>query len=401
MMKLHAIHTLGGLVLAALLCTPVTVAAQQQTGEFQSYTTPGWTFTPGVVIGALHDSNVTLLATQPTQVPLGDSLFEFHPFGEIDYYSARATMTAGYRGQFRRYFDLDPLNSADHRGFFSWRYRLNRCVTVFASENFAAVPTTDQLQVYGVPFQRRGSRYNGLAGTVEARLTRAVDLTVRYENTWVDFTEGDTSLNGGMVNGVRPSLTYRINDRISFGGEYELRFATLNGGLRNEVFQDTGALFRYRAGEQTLFEAAGGLAHLQDRERQQSRTGPYLRVQATHHTRRATFGGEFDRSYVPSVAFGDTNQNESLTGYIQMPLDRNRLYVQEAATWHRINPFDPTVLPLQSAWLTSVVGYRVQRWFRVEGYYALTNQDTQLAGGHIKRHVVGVQFVVSEPVRID
>jgi hypothetical protein len=400
MMKFYATRTVGGLVLGALLCTPPMVAAQQQTGEFQPSSVAGWTFTPGVVFGALHDTNVTLLATQPTQSPIGDSLFEFHPFGELDYYSARSTMNAGYRGQFRRYIDLDALNSADQRAFFTWRYRLNRRVNVFTSENFSATPTTDQLLLYGVPFQRRGSRYNAIAGTVDARLTRALDLSVHYDNTWVDFADSETPFSGGYVNGVRTSLTNRFTDRVSFGGEYEARWANLNGGLRQQLFQDMGALFRYRIAEDTQFEAAGGLALLNDRDRDLSRSGPYVRVEMVHRTQRATFGGEFNRSYVPSVAFGGTNQNESLRGYILMPLNRNRLYIQESGTWHRIDPFDPTELPLQSAWLTTVVGYRVQRWFRLEGYHALTRQDTHQAGGLIHRQVFGVQFVVSEPVRI-
>ena len=43
---------------------------------------------------------------------------------------------------------------------------------------------------------------------------------------------------------------------------------------------------------------------------------------------------------------------------------------------------------------------RSQRWFRIEGYHAFTRQDTRSAAGQINRHVIGVQFVVSEPVRI-
>jgi hypothetical protein len=195
-------------------------------------------------------------------------------------------------------------------------------------------------------------------------------------------------------------LSHRFGERVSFGGEYELRWADLNDGARQQLFQDAGMVFRYRVGEATSFEAAGGVAHLDDRTRAVTRTGPYVRVELVHHARRATVGAEFRRSYVPSVAFGGTNQTETARGYIQMPLNHNRLYVQESATWHRTNPFDAGVLPLQSIWINSVLGYAVQRWFRIEGYYALTNQDTRVAGGRINRNVVGIQFVVSEPMRI-
>jgi hypothetical protein len=51
-------------------------------------------------------------------------------------------------------------------------------------------------------------------------------------------------------------------------------------------------------------------------------------------------------------------------------------------------------------WVHTVIGYTVQRWFRLEGYHSLTHQNTPVPGGQITRNLAGVQFVVSEPVRI-
>ncbi|HET7694301.1 MAG TPA: hypothetical protein VFK57_01230 [Vicinamibacterales bacterium] len=390
-------------VAAAVLGTALwaaPAAAQDQTTEFPSWNIPGWTFTPGVVFGALYDSNVTLTSPGVGQEIPSDTLFQIEPFGQIDYFSPRTTLSGGYRGFLRRYVDLGALDSLDHRAFFTLRERVTRRLTVFVTENFAQVPTTDRLPLNGVPFLRGGARYNDLAGGLEARLSRSTDFTARYEVTWVDFMREDTPLTGGIVNGVRSSLSRRLTERVSLGGEYELRWADLNDGLRNQTFQDAGVVVRYRVGEVTNFEAAGGVAHLNDRTRGDSRTGPYVRAELIHRAPRATVGAEFRRSYVPSVAFGGTNQTETLRGYIQMPLARNRLYIQESASWHRSDPFDPAFLPLQSAWLNTVVGYAVQRWFRIEGYHALSRQDTRQAGGRIGRNIVGVQFVVSEPVRI-
>ena len=98
-------------------------------------------------------------------------------------------------------------------------------------------------------------------------------------------------------------------------------------------------------------------------------------------------------------AFG-TNQSQGLSGYVRMPLSRNRLYVQESAAWRRTDPFIVAELPFDSIWLHTVAGYSVQRWLRLEGYHSYSRQDTRLAGGQITRHVVGVQFVFSEPMRI-
>jgi len=383
---------------AALWTAPA--AAQNQSAEFPSWNIPGWTFTPGVVFGGLYDSNVTLTAPGFGQEIPSDKLFQIEPFGQVEYFSPRTTLNAGYRGFVRRYIDLGELDSIDHRGHFSLRERLSRRVTIFVTENFAQVPTTDRLQLNGVPFQRSGARYNAATGGIEARLTRSTDFTTRYEMTWVDFDREDTLLTGGIVNGLRTSLSRRFTERLSLGGEYDIRLANLNAGRRNQIFQDAGAVFRYLAAETTTFEAAGGLAHLNDQTLGLTRTGPYVRAELTHRARRATVGAEFRHSYVPSVAFGGTNQTQTVRGYIHMPLNHNRFYIQETATWYRTNPFDTSILPLQTGWLNTVLGYAVQRWFRIEGYHALSRQDTRQAGGKITRNVVGVQFVVSEPVRI-
>jgi len=115
---------------------------------------------------------------------------------------------------------------------------------------------------------------------------------------------------------------------------------------------------------------------------------------------RATIGANYRRSYVPSLVFGGTNQNQEVRGYIQMPLSKNRFYIQESAAWRRTDPFIQAELPLDSIWLNTTAGYALARWFRLEGYHSFTRQDTRQTAGQITRQIVGVQFVVSEPMRI-
>jgi hypothetical protein len=401
MMRVSTLR-LAAAFLGAVLCAAPAAAQQEQvtTTEFPSWHIPGWTFTPGVVFGAMYDSNVTLTAPGFNQVIPADKLFQIEPFGQLDYFSPRTTLNSGYRGFVRRYLELGELDGVDHIAFLNLREKLSRRVTLFVTENFSQVPTTDRLQLNGVPFVRNGARYNDAAGGIEARLSRSVDLMVRYETIWVDFDREDTILTGGIVNGGRVSLSRRFTERVSLGGEYELRWADLNDGTRNQIFQNTGGVFRYRVGEDTSLEAGGGVANLNDRSLNETRTGPYVRLELVHRARRATIGGEFRRSYVPSVAFGGSNQTETARGYIQMPLRRNRLYLQESVAWHRSDPLDPALLSLRSTWINTVLGYALERWLRIEGYHAFSRQDTRLAGGRIGRNVVGVQFVVSEPMRI-
>jgi hypothetical protein len=391
----------AALVTALLATAPLAAQQQEQPTEFQSWRLPGWSFTPGIRIGALFDSNVNVsFPVSPEAGTPSDKLYTFEPFGQLEYLSPRTVFSTGYNGSIRRYFSFDELDGNDHRAYLSLRHMLSRRVTLFANDNFIRVPTTDFLELNGVPFRRTGSRYDAFSGGVEARLSRTVDLITRYDLTWVDFTRKDTLLTGGFVNGVHAELSRRLTGRSSFGVEGGVRWADLDEGTRSLLFNETGVVYRYRTGPLTTFEAAVGLARLDDRTRDIQRNGPYARIGLTHRAERATLGVTFERSYVPSFTFGGTNQSQEVRGYLQMPLTRNRLYVQEAGAWRRTDPFVATELPLDSIWINSVVGYELQRWLRLESYYTFTRQNTRLFNGQIHRHIAGAQVVISEPMRI-
>jgi len=402
-------------VLAGLVGVAPLDAQQEQVTEFPSWRLPGWSFTPGVTIGALFDNNVAIApAAAPGGKPDSDRLFTFQPTGQLEYYDARTMFSSGYHGTIRRYVELSALDGVDHHGYFSLQRMITRRVTFYAKDNYMRVPTTDQLELNGVPFRRTGAKYNDLTGGLEARLSRTIDLTAEYENTWVDFVRKDTPLTGGFVNGVHASLSDRVSGRSSIGVEGGMRWANLTENRLDVtentlgvtavpvtlLFEDVGAVYRYRTGPLTVVEAAFGLAHLDDRTRGITRNGPYARAGITHRAERANVGAFYERSYVPSLAFGGTNQSEELRGYVEMPLARNRFYVQESAAWRRTNPFAVGEPPLASVWVDTLGGYALQRWLRLEGYWVFTRQDNRLAGGLVTRHIIGMQVVVSEPMRM-
>lgn len=390
---------LAALAFSATVVVPA--AAQDRTSsETSLWRIPGWTFTPGVIFGALYDTNVAIASPDVEKRTASDKLFTMAPFGDLSYLSQRTTFSTGYQGTLQRYFDFDGFNGTDHRAYLALRQRLSRRVTVFANDTYAQSPTTDRLDINGLPFQRTGARYNSFAGGMEARLTKNTDALVRYEMTWVDFVRKDTALTGGVVNGVQTELTRRFSERASAGVEYGIRLADLNESTKHLTFQDAGGVFRYRTNESTTVEASAGLAHLVDRTDDTTKSGPYAKLGLTRKTERATFGLAYSRSYVPSLAFGGTNQSQEARGYLQMPFNRNRFYLQESASWRRTNPFVKTELPLDSIFLNTALGYAVQQWLRVEGYHQFTTQDNRVAGGQISRHVGGLRFVVAEPMRI-
>jgi hypothetical protein len=151
-----------------------------------------------------------------------------------------------------------------------------------------------------------------------------------------------------------------------------------------------------------MFTLAGGLAHLDDRVLHTTETGPYLRAEVSHEVQKATVGASFEHTFGPSFGYGASSRNESVRGFVRMPLDRNRLYVQGTAAWRRSRPFNTggLELDLDTTSIRSTLGYATARWLRVEGYYAFSRQDTGVAAAGVNRHVVGSQVVVSQPMRI-
>jgi hypothetical protein len=386
--------------LAAVLLAAGTVAAQDQT-ELSNGRTPGLSFTPGMSLAAVFDSNVALAGSSEIgKQAQSDKLLIAEPFVQLDYYSKRTELTTGYQGYLRRYMEFDQLNGFDQHGHAFFRRLVSKRVTFVSSEDYARVPTTDELDLNGVRFSRTGARRNGFSAQVDARLTKFVDLSVKYDNTWVRFDRTDTVLTGGFVNGVNTRLSRRIRERISLGGEYAVRYADLNEGTRQLTFQDIGATAQIGLSGRTSASFGAGYSLLDDRSRNQSRTGPYLRADVTRDTEHATIGAGFERMFVPSFGFGGSSQSQQLRAYVRMPLDRNRMYVQGSVSWRRTNPFVVSELPLNTTLLRSTLGYSATRILRVEAFCTFTRQDTQLAGGKVNRTRVGGQVVISQPMRI-
>jgi hypothetical protein len=397
-------HVLPGAVLAAalLLASSSRASAQQSPSEFESGNMPGWTFTPGVVASTIYDDNVGLSANFPTEPPpQGDLLFVIEPSGQLEFVGPHTNFSSGYRGYLRRYSDLEQLNGYDQRGYATLRHGFSRQLSIFASDTFMKVPSTDELQLNGVPFSRTGSRNNNFATGLESRPTRRTDLNVRYELTWVDFDATPALLlRSGLFHGVQTDMFRRLNGRASLGGEYSIRFAKLDNGLHSLTFQNAGVSFHYDSGPRTKIHAAAGVAYLIDRLLNESHIGPYVRADIEHHMERANVGAGFTRDFVPTFGFGGSSQSESFHAFVTMPVYRNRIYMQQSVSWRRTDPLIVISPALNTWWLHSTVGYGVTRWMRAEGYYAFTRQDSNIPGGLIHRNRIGAQIIVAQPMRI-
>lgn len=388
-----------GFAAVLLIASAAPAAAQQSETEFTSWRVPGWSLTPGISIGVESDSNVGLMDSGEFGNAQRDSLFNLEPFGSLEFISPRTELSAGYRGLIRRYTEVDGLNGFDQRMNALFRHDATKRLTIFFSDNFSDVPTTDEVDLQGVPFMRTGARTNNFAGGVDGKLTKYTDVSARYELTWVEFDNKNTLLRGGFVNGISSDVKRRMGRRLTLGAEYSMRFANLNEGTRALRFYDGGGVVNFQAGPRTTLMAAGGMSHLSDEAFDQTRTAPYFRLGATHTLEAATLGTSYARTFVPAFGFGGASESQEFIGFVHMPIPANRAYVQGSLAWrHSAGWLSDLELDTVSA--RSTVGYALARWFRIEGSYSYTRQDSEITGGEVDRHRLRAQVVIAQPMRI-
>ena len=409
---MHATSRLGfaaAVLMAALSVSRAAAQDQTQNAEFPSYQMPGWSFTPAVGIGVVYDSNVALssprVSTGETQ---GDSLFTITPAGQLEFVGKRTGFSANYRGGLRRYLEVSGLDGFDQRASVGFTRAWSPRLSTFANMGYAESPTTDEVELNGVPFRRTGTQRT--TGTIGSgfRLTKFTTWSARYDTTAVSFERSDSFLAGGSIHGLRNELIHRVNERVQVGGEYSYRTASLDEdqvlGIEEETrhfaFQDVGGLVTFALGPHTTGSAAGGFAMLHDETASETRTGPYLRLGLSHDLERASLGINFERRYVPSFGIGGASSNHALRGFVRMPLARNRIYTQLSGTWLRAIPFELQSMQLDTLSLQSTLGYAATRWARLEAVYAYTRQTAFELGGRVDRYRIGVQVVVSQPMRI-
>src|SRR6478672_9872022 len=149
------------LILTALvgmaLSMPTAVHAQSS-GTPAQQTAPGWIFTPSISYGGTWDDNVLLV--NPGTNPSADYGTPITPGASIDYTGKLTRFSSGYSGAFVRYLTLEQLNSLQQSFHASVDRRVTNRLTFIGQESYTAAPTTDVLQLSGVPFYRIGSRTN-------------------------------------------------------------------------------------------------------------------------------------------------------------------------------------------------------------------------------------------------
>jgi hypothetical protein len=122
----------------------------------------------------------------------GDLLNVLNPHADVGFHGRRGQLDVSYDGAVLLYHDLSTLNSYDQRTAASARRRISPHVTLFVRNSFALVPTTQTVDLVGVPFLRTGSTIEDLQAGVEAALSRHTTMTATYDFDWVRSTRPDT-----------------------------------------------------------------------------------------------------------------------------------------------------------------------------------------------------------------
>jgi len=397
----------AALIGVGLLMPPV-VRAQSAAIPAQQ-TAPGWIFTPSISFGGTWDDNVLLV--NPGTNPPADYGSPITPAASLDYTGKYTRFSSGYSGSFVRYMTLTELNSLQQSLRATVERRANGRLTFFGQESYTAAPTTDVLQLAGVPFYRIGSRSNAATGGIQAALSKHVTLRSSYTLRTVDFETNvftSNQLQGGHAHDITTSVDYAISRRFTVGGEYEFSRAIVNGetiagvpGPEDKFNMRTAtATAQYQVAEGTTISGGFGVAILGAGLTHEARTGPEWRAGLSHKTGRGVVSASYLRSYIPSFGFGGTFQNEQWGANIRMPIGHTRAYVDGGFSWLNNDPLDTDQPSLQTKWMTATAGYYLARWLSAEGFFGRTQQDSQRPGGQLQRNQVGFQIVAAKPVKL-
>ena len=398
-----------GVVVGGVVMNSAIVQAQGTSAPTQQ-PVAGWVFTPAISFGGTWDDNVLLV--NPGTNPVSDYASPIGPSISLGYNGKRTRFSTGYNGSMMRYVTLDGLNTFQQSLRAMLEHRHSARLSFFAQESFASAPTTDVLQLAGVPFYRTGSRSNAASGGIQAALSKHTSLRSAYTLRSVTFDRNQlsgTQLQGGHSHEVTTTLERMLSPHLMVGGEYQFTRAIVNSGttlgLRGPEdsfnIQMASATAQYQVAAGTTLSAGVGVAQLGAGLTHEGRTGPQWRAAASQQVGRGSVSASYRRAYIPSFGFGGTMQNEQWMANVHMPLGRTRAYVDGSVSLFNNDPLDSDQPSLQSVWLSTTLGYSATRWLALEGFYGRTQQDSRREGGQLERNQLGFRMRAVKPIKLN
>jgi len=367
---------------------------------------PGWTLTPTFGVAETYDDNISFFGRNTAEEQNDDYIATYFPEVDLHYAGHHTQFGSGYTGSFLDYRSHSGLNRWDQRGRIEVRREETAQIKWFAHGNAAAVPTTDLIDLGGIPFRRTGATtMDGRAG-VEYVIsgTNAVSTSVNYNR--VDFERPDdvsAFLRGGHIFESMSAWRHKIDERMALGADYSFRRASIVGDAEPFNLHSTQAAIDYEISPIWSLSGAGGIVYMESTPTIEGRTGPAWRIAVERHRVGRTFHVSYLRSFIPSFGFGGTVKNEQVSVGYRTPLFNNRrFYLDNVAVFRDDQPLTDISeqLPLRSLRTYTIFGWEAQPWVRIEAFYARVDQSSLRAGGRLDRNRIGFQIVTSKPVRM-
>ena len=397
------------LVIAAIVgCATASTSAQEPLGSgMQAFSYPsGWVFTPAIGFGETYDDNISLFGVSSGASTSDDVVQTWQPAADLHYAGRHTEFGLGYSGSFLNYQTFSALNRWSQHGRLLFKRQETARLKWSGHANVMAVPSTDFVDVGGVPFRRTGAVTSDGRGSVEYAFNGRDSIVVQGAFQTIHFQEPltvDNILHGGHIYEGSGGWRHRLTGRLALGTDYSFRRALVVGSGAPFDLHSIESGVSYEFSPLWTAESSAGIVYMAANEVAQSRLGPAWRFALERHREARTFRIEYLRSYMPSFGFGGSVRDEEVSLALHTPLFHSRhFYTEHRASYRDDEPLTPEFqqLPLRSLRTHSLIGWAPQNWVRIEAFYARTQQTNRLALGQLYRNRFGFQIVTSKPMRM-
>lgn len=388
------------LALVSAAASPVYAQSAPSTMPVADQQPAGWSVTPALDYAFVWDSNVLFENVGSDIVSEGVHMLK--PNGALAFRNRRTMFGAQYIGAFAQYPTLASLNSYDQRLTVNALHQMTRRTSWFIRHGATVTPTTELLELVGVPFTRIGVHRQDLRTGITTLLGRTTTLSTSYNFQWVDFrpdADDVLILAGGHNHGATVSLSRTITRRASLTGEYDIQRASVVDGGQFNVHNSRAGV-EYQISEPLQIFGGIGISSLDGSEGVPARRGPSVRLGLQHRTPAAEVGVLFSKAYTPNYGFGGTTDNEELTARLRVPVTR-RVVTSGSVSLRRNEPLNTDVgFFLRSLWFHGSVGYLLNDWVRIEAFSSGARQMSDQPDGRINRYQLGIQVTAATTARI-
>lgn len=398
------------LIIAASLTLFAAAAGAQEerlggTGPTASYRA-GWTITPTFGVSETYDDNISLFGINTAEAQNNDYIATYFPELDVHFSGKHTSFSTGYSGSFLDYRTYSTLNRWDQRARVDFKRQESEQLKWFARANLAYLPSTDLVDLGGIPYRRTGARTaNGRVGFEYGLGARdSISTTGDYQKVEFDrepLTNPD--LRGGEVFESLTAWRHKVSPRLALGTDYSFRRALVVGDADVFFLHSTMGAVDYDLSSTWAMSAAAGLVYMQSTPTLPSHTGPAYRVSIERHREGRVLHAGYLRSYIPSFGFGGTVQEQQASVGYHTPLFNSRhFYLDANAVFRDDEPLTSIdQLPLRSLRTYATIGWQPAQYVRIEGFYVRVQQTSLRFNGQIYRNRVGFQIVTSKPVRIE